>query len=39
MGLFLALAVALSAYFLPIWTAESFPYDQWRMRMWLPSWI
>ncbi|MHA7210722.1 dolichyl-phosphate-mannose--protein mannosyltransferase [Arthrobacter sp. MDT1-65] len=38
-GLFLAVAVALSAYFLPIWTAEVIPYDQWRMRMWLRSWI
>ncbi|WP_425455980.1 dolichyl-phosphate-mannose--protein mannosyltransferase [Arthrobacter echini] len=38
-GLFLAAAVVLSAYFLPIWTAEIIPYEQWRMRMWLPSWI
>nr|WP_223263182.1 phospholipid carrier-dependent glycosyltransferase [Arthrobacter sp. NamB2] len=38
-GVFLAAVVALSAYFLPIWTAEVIPYDQWRMRMWLPSWI
>lgn len=38
-GVFLAAAVALSAYFLPIWTAEIIPYDQWRTRMWLPSWI
>ena len=38
-GLFLAAAVALSAYFMPIWTAEVIPYDQWRERMWLPSWI
>ena len=38
-GVFLAAAVALSAYFLPIWTAEIIPYDQWRMRMWLRSWI
>ncbi|MHA7239363.1 dolichyl-phosphate-mannose--protein mannosyltransferase [Arthrobacter sp. TMS1-12-1] len=38
-GLFLAAAVALSAYFLPVWTAEVIPYDQWRARMWLPSWI
>ncbi|MFJ6003461.1 dolichyl-phosphate-mannose--protein mannosyltransferase [Arthrobacter sp. NPDC092385] len=38
-GVFLAVAVALSAYFLPIWTAEIIPYDQWRTRMWLPSWI
>ncbi len=38
-GVFLAAAVALSAYFLPVWTAEIIPYDQWRQRMWLRSWI
>jgi len=38
-GLFLATVVALSAYFLPVWTAEIIPYDSWRNRMWLPSWI
>lgn len=38
-GLFLVAAVALSAHFLPLWTAEVIPDDQWRMRMWMPSWI
>nr|WP_050994997.1 glycosyltransferase family 39 protein [Arthrobacter sp. TB 23] len=38
-GGFVAAAVLLSAYFLPIWTAELIPYDQWRLRMWMPSWI
>lgn len=38
-GGFVAAAVLLSAYFLPIWTAELIPYSQWRLRMWMPSWI
>ncbi|NKX53285.1 dolichyl-phosphate-mannose--protein mannosyltransferase [Arthrobacter mobilis] len=38
-GLFLALALAAAAFFLPVWTAEQIPYDHWRWRMWMPSWI
>lgn len=38
-GGFVVLAVLVAAYFLPIWTAETIPYDQWRLRMWMPSWI
>ena len=38
-GGFVVAVVLLSAYFLPIWTAELIPYDQWRLRMWMPSWI
>ncbi|GAB3538180.1 phospholipid carrier-dependent glycosyltransferase [Arthrobacter tecti] len=38
-GAFVALAVLVSAFFLPIWTSETIPYDQWRLRMWMPSWI
>ena len=37
--LFVAGAVALSAFFLPVWTAEQIPYEQWRLRMWMNSWI
>ena len=34
------LAVVLAAWwFYPIWTAELIPYESWRMRMWLPTWI
>jgi dolichyl-phosphate-mannose--protein O-mannosyl transferase len=29
----------VSAYFMPVWTAEQIPYDQWRWRMWMPSWV
>ncbi|MDM7990514.1 phospholipid carrier-dependent glycosyltransferase [Arthrobacter sp. zg-Y877] len=36
---FAAGVLALSAYFLPVWTAETIPYSGWRLRMWMPSWI
>ena len=36
---FVALIVAVSAFFYPIWTAWVIPYDFWRMHMWLTSWI
>ncbi|MFC8302361.1 dolichyl-phosphate-mannose--protein mannosyltransferase [Specibacter sp. NPDC057265] len=38
-GLFVVLAVALSAYFYPLWSAEIITQDYWRQHMWLPSWI
>ncbi|NKX49586.1 phospholipid carrier-dependent glycosyltransferase, partial [Arthrobacter deserti] len=38
-GLFLALALAAAAFFLPVWTADQISYEQWRWRMWMPSWI
>ncbi|MCQ1951036.1 MULTISPECIES: dolichyl-phosphate-mannose--protein mannosyltransferase [Arthrobacter] len=38
-GCFVAGVLALSAYFLPVWTAETIPYSGWRLRMWMPSWI
>lgn len=36
---FVLLAIAVSVFFLPLWTGELLPTDQWRLRMWLPSWI
>jgi dolichyl-phosphate-mannose--protein O-mannosyl transferase len=38
-AIFVAGAVLLSAFFYPIWTAEVIPYQEWRLRMWMPSWI
>ncbi len=38
-GLFVTAAVAVSAFFLPVWTSQTIPYDMWRLRMWMPSWI
>lgn len=36
---FVLLAIAVSIFFWPVWTAEFIPYEQWRLRMWLQSWI
>ncbi|GAA1102497.1 dolichyl-phosphate-mannose--protein mannosyltransferase [Nesterenkonia jeotgali] len=36
---FVMLCVAASAFFLPLWTAEMIPYQQWRMRIWIDSWL
>ena len=38
-GIFVVLAIALSAYFYPIWAAETIPFEYWRQHMWMPSWI
>ena len=37
-GLVAAVAV-LTAFFFPVLTGITIPYDSWRLRMWLPSWI
>lgn len=34
-----ALALALAAFFWPVWTAEVIPYTHWRMRMWFRPWV
>ncbi len=36
---FLLLAVGVSWWFYPVWTAEVITYSQWQMRMWLPTWV
>lgn len=38
-GLVVVLAVLLSAFFYPVWTAQVISYQDWRMHMWMPSWI
>ena len=38
-ALFVVCAVLLSAFFYPVWTAEVISYQDWRYRMWMPSWI
>ncbi|MDV2977654.1 dolichyl-phosphate-mannose--protein mannosyltransferase [Pseudarthrobacter oxydans] len=38
-ALFIAAAILLSAFFYPVWAAETIPYDAWKVRMWMPSWI
>jgi dolichyl-phosphate-mannose--protein O-mannosyl transferase len=37
-GVFLLLVVAAAWWMYPVWTGELMPYDQWRLRMWLPTW-
>lgn len=37
-GIFLALVVALSAFFLPVWTGDMITYNSWRNHIWMPSW-
>ena len=32
-------AVVAAAFFWPIWTAQTIPYEAWQARMWLPSWV
>jgi len=38
-GVFVVASVACFAFFYPIYTAQIIPFSQWRMRMWLPTWI
>ena len=38
-GLVVMLAVIATAFFYPVLTAEVISYQDWRMRMWMPSWI
>ncbi len=38
-ALVLVLAVLATAFFYPVLTAEVISYQEWRMRMWMPSWI
>nr|WP_237740767.1 phospholipid carrier-dependent glycosyltransferase [Arthrobacter crystallopoietes] len=38
-GLFVVAALLVAAFFLPVWTAEQIPYQDWRWRMWMPSWV
>jgi dolichyl-phosphate-mannose--protein O-mannosyl transferase len=36
---FFVLATLVSVFFLPINIGLVVPFDQWQLRMWLPSWI
>ena len=38
-GGYLLLTLALFAFFHAVYVAETIPYEQWRWRMWFPSWI
>ena len=36
---FLGVALALSAFWYPIISAMTVPYDFWHLHMWMPSWV
>jgi dolichyl-phosphate-mannose--protein O-mannosyl transferase len=36
---FLVFAVLVSAFFYPVWTGMSVPYDFWLLHNWLPGWV
>ncbi|MFM9134990.1 MAG: dolichyl-phosphate-mannose--protein mannosyltransferase [bacterium] len=38
-GAIVLLAVIAGWWFYPVWTGEQIPYDLWRLRMWMPTWI
>ncbi|MCL2787608.1 MAG: glycosyltransferase family 39 protein [Micrococcales bacterium] len=38
-GTIITLAVAMCAFFWPLWTGESITYNYWRAHMWFSSWI
>lgn len=38
-GAYVLLAVVAFAWLFPVLTAEVIPYDQWQLRMFLPSWV
>jgi dolichyl-phosphate-mannose--protein O-mannosyl transferase len=36
---FLMVALAVSAFYLPVWIGMEVPYDFWRLHNWSPTWI
>lgn len=38
LGVTLGVLVAVSAFWLPVWTGMTIPYDFWKLHIWLPSW-
>lgn len=38
-AVFLGVVVLVSAFFYPLWTGMSVPYDFWLLHNWLPGWI
>ncbi|ADG73753.1 glycosyl transferase family 39 [Cellulomonas flavigena DSM 20109] len=38
-GVFVAAVVGLGFFFYPVWAAFVIPWQQWHIRMWLPTWI
>jgi dolichyl-phosphate-mannose--protein O-mannosyl transferase len=38
-GILLVVAVGISVFFYPVWTAIQLPKDEWLLRMWFRNWI
>ncbi|MBD7917130.1 phospholipid carrier-dependent glycosyltransferase [Cellulomonas sp. Sa3CUA2] len=38
-GVFVALVVGVGLFFYPVWAGFVIPWQQWHMRMWLPTWV
>ena len=38
-GCYLIVSALVFAWFLPIYTAQLIPYQQWWIHMWFPSWV
>ncbi len=38
-GTLLILIVVAAWWFYPVWTGQVMPYEQWQLRMWMPTWI
>ena len=38
-GAFLLVVIAATWFFLPIWTGQVMPWEDWHMRMWWPTWV
>lgn len=38
-GAVIVAAVIVAWWMYPIWTGVLLPYDQWQLRMWMPTWI
>ncbi|WP_431279984.1 hypothetical protein [Leifsonia poae] len=38
-GIYLVFVLGVSAFFYPIWTAQTVPFWFWQIHMWLPSWV
>jgi dolichyl-phosphate-mannose--protein O-mannosyl transferase len=38
-GVAVTLMLFVSAFFWPIWTAQSVPFQFWQMHMWFQSWV
>lgn len=36
---FVAVAIAVSVFFWPLWTGQTIDYDLLRLRWWLPTWV